>query len=439
MKKKPYLINAVAGNSKMLAAYGKRGELLRLWWPHIDFPQHADEILEGVFLGGDINELLWRNDGQWSYSQTYLKDTNIIENQAEHDKYKIEITSKEYCVPAMDILVRDFTVRNNSDSSLEVTFLHYSCFAVAESDRYNTTCFNHTYDALMHYRHEYAFSIGSELNISEFTSVNGKHQAESGRLNGTEIAMAKDGAISFNLGELMPGESRRIPIYITASQRDREAAFRKLQAAKEIGHSKLLNITEEYWKNYLKQAYDMKTGNEELDELYIRSLLVFKLMSDEQTGGLIAAPEFDEEFSKCGGYAFCWGRDAAYITTAICGAGYKDMAKRFYQWAVDAQESNGSWEHRHYMEGYLAPAWGMQIDETGSILWGIWKYFLETEDKEFITCNWISIKKAADYLVSFIDEERDCQRQVWIYGKKEVHSTLIQLLRCMEAYPELRH
>jgi glucoamylase len=410
MKKKPYLIDAVAGNSKMLAAYGKQGELLRLWWPHIDFPQHVDEILEGVYIGSGVNKLLWRNDGQWSYSQRYMDNTNIIQNSAEHESYKIQITSNEYCVPGMDILVRDFTIKNNSHKPLELTFLHYSCFSVAESDRYNTTYFNYDDDALMHYRHEYAFAIGSELNISGFTAAKGKEQCEKGSLSGVEIAMSKDAAISFELGEIMPGESVRVPIYITAAQKSHEDAFKLLQCAKEIGWEELLKRTVVYWEKYLEQAHDMRTGNKEIDELYIRSLLVFKLMSDERTGGLIAAPEFDEDFSKCGGYAFCWGRDAAYITTAICGAGYTDMGRNFYKWAVSSQESNGSWEHRHYMEGYMAPAWGMQIDETGSIVWGLWRYFEETKDRGFIEENWRSIKKAADFLLSFIDDETGLPR-----------------------------
>ena len=43
----------------------------------------------------------------------------------------------------------------------------------------------------------------------------------------------------------------------------------------------------------------------------------------EKTGGLLASPEIDEGFTKCGRYAYCWCRDAAFITGALdkCGLG----------------------------------------------------------------------------------------------------------------------
>lgn len=45
-------------------------------------------------------------------------------------------------------------------------------------------------------------------------------------------------------------------------------------------------------------------------------------------------PEFDEGFTRCGGYAFCWGRDAAYIVHALEIAGLHAEALRYYEWAL---------------------------------------------------------------------------------------------------------
>lgn len=38
---------------------------------------------------------------------------------------------------------------------------------------------------------------------------------------------------------------------------------------------------------------------------------------NEETGGIIASPEVDEELSQCGRYAYCWPRDAVFITQAL--------------------------------------------------------------------------------------------------------------------------
>jgi glucoamylase len=54
LRKKPYLVDAIAGNSAMLVTLGQTGRLYRLWWPHIDYPQHVDEIRTGLKLGNTL-------------------------------------------------------------------------------------------------------------------------------------------------------------------------------------------------------------------------------------------------------------------------------------------------------------------------------------------------------------------------------------------------
>src|SRR5262249_17950699 len=44
-----------------------------------------------------------------------------------------------------------------------------------------------------------------------------------------------------------------------------------------------------------------------------RSLITLNLLTDSQTGGILAAPECDPDFTSCGGYGFCWPRDGAFI------------------------------------------------------------------------------------------------------------------------------
>ena len=51
-------------------------------------------------------------------------------------------------------------------------------------------------------------------------------------------------------------------------------------------------------------------------------------MTDINTGAILASPEIDEYFTQCGRYAYCWGRDAAFITTALNEAGlYRDSER----------------------------------------------------------------------------------------------------------------
>jgi hypothetical protein len=109
-------------------------------------------------------------------------------------------------------------------------------------------------------------------------------------------------------------------------------------------------------------------------ELYQRSLLTLKQMQDP-TGGIIAAPEFQFEFTACGGYGYCWGRDAGFISLAMDTAGLYEESAHFYRYMAKCQAENGSFLHRHDMHGHLGPSWGLlQPDETGSVLFGLWQH-----------------------------------------------------------------
>src|SRR5207302_1131625 len=58
-------------------------------------------------------------------------------------------------------------------------------------------------------------------------------------------------------------------------------------------------------------------GAEVAGPLLRRSLLVCEVVADRATGGIIAAPEFDPHFTRCGGYGFVWGRDLAFTCLAL--------------------------------------------------------------------------------------------------------------------------
>ena len=136
----------------------------------------------------------------------------------------------------------------------------------------------------------------------------------------------------------------------------------------------------------------------QVKDLYQRTLLTLKQMQDPE-GGIIAAPEFQFEFSHCGGYGFCWGRDAGFITLAMDICGMHKESKEFYRYMTRCQSSDGSFLHRHDMSGHLGSSWGfLQPDETGSVLFGLWKHLEITKDKALAeelrpmidkACNWL--------------------------------------------------
>lgn len=399
---KPYLVDAIIGNSKMLASLGRTGRLYRLWWPNIDMPQHVDAMRTGIKRDGSSISWFDSEADGWNHKITYVPKTNIVSISARSEQQPLQVESLHFAAPEHDILVREYRFTNNSETPISFEFIVHSSFLVSENRLYNTTTFNASADALIHFRHTYFFALSSANVCTKFQAGLGWDSVQEGLLAGNVIDMRPDGALSWRIEQLAPGESVTIPLYIAAG-RDEACSLAQLEIAKSKECSEWVSETTAYWRHYLAAAAPSPIDDRDMTDLYERSVLMFKLMADHQTGSIIAAPEFDETFSRCGGYSYCWGRDAAFITTALDKAGLGELSDRFYAWTLTSQSPDGSWQQRHYHDGGLAPSWGLQIDEGASILWGMWQHYLEGGNMEFATQVWPAVQKGANFLAGFLD------------------------------------
>lgn len=420
LENKPYLIDAVIGNSRFLASMLRTGRMVRMWWPHIDFPQHADRIRAGIRLDGEGNRTSWFDgrEGGWNHQAGYLPGTNVFEVSAASPGIPIEVRSSYFAVPGEDFLVFYHRFVNKGDVPVSFSFVWYSSLLIEENPHYQTTLFHHESDALVHYRKDYYFLASGANVCAKFQACDAWDNAESGRLNGNEIQMRSDGAMEWRIEGLAPGAESVQTVYLAAGQ-NLESGLAALGVAKSKPVDEWLRITAEEDRRFIQSAAECPLDDPEVRELYERSVLTLKLMSDERSGSIVAAPEFDERFTRCGGYAYCWGRDAAFITTALDKAGLHRLSDAFYAWSLTAQDQDGSWQQRHYHDGSLAPSWGLQIDEGASILWGMLQHYhaLPPERKDaFLAMIRESAYRGAEFLIRSIDEENGLpasSRDLW--------------------------
>lgn len=404
---KPYLIDAIIGNSRFLASLGSNGRMYRAWWPHVDTPQHVDVVRTGLILD-EGREVTWFDDAAegWRHEASYMPRTNIFRTRAASEISPIQVEAVHYAVPDKDLIVREYKLTNTGSTPKTVDLLLYSSFMLDESPLYHTTMFEPSADALVHYRKRYYCAWGSSQPCSRFQAGLTFDEASVGTaaLKGSLINMQTGGAMCWRIEELAPGESYVLPLYLAAAHELHEV-LQILAEAKERSSEEWEKATKTYWEQVLKGAHPCPLDEPDIRDLYERSILMFKLMSDEQTGSIIAAPEFDEYFVRCGGYGYCWGRDAAFITTALDRAGLTELSERFYGWTLTAQSPDGSWQQRHYHDGSLAPSWGLQIDEGASILWGMYQHYKQTENRAFAARVWPAVRRGAQFLMSFLDAD----------------------------------
>lgn len=397
---KQWVTAGIVGDGRLLATVSKQGELERVFWPTIDDAQQVNEFRMGLRIGGGALRIL--HEQEQVCGQTYEEGTNILQTMYALSDVRLTVTQLDYAVPTRNVLVRTWRIHNEGSSRQDVLGYTHTRMHVGGHRQGNAVRAAVAAQVMFHYRKDVTIGIASDRPWFGYQAGNTDAALESVKLWGQGETLGDDAAVAYSLGHIEPGQTAEwtVTLCFGSSQHDVTA---QVHAWRDSGADVWLQETRAHWQRHLAQGTVIATGDAEIDRVYTRSLLAFGLLTDAVHGGLIAAPEFDPDYIRCGGYGYCWGRDAAYIATAITKAGYADVSDRFYDWVVRAQDADGKWDHRHYMNGTLAPSWGFQVDEPASILWGMWQQYQATKDKAFLARMWGSLQRGADFLVAFVD------------------------------------
>ena len=426
---------AVIGNKKMLATYSKKGELLRLFYPNVDFRQFIDYFHIGlkindsqiIYLHEDINNV---------YNQQYLQDTNILKTIIENKYFKLKISQIDAITIKDDILIKKFKFINENNIDLRINFLINSKMLSSQDNPISARIFD---DTLIQYNYDYSVGIFSKEKITSYQLHDVNRNFASGVIGGKDyIGMSSNSAISYDLGSLKPGEEREFTLFIYMKENKgtkiEENIENSIDKIRKFEVDKKIDSIKKYWRKFVKEHINLDTSNfsEKLDLIYKRSILLFPLLINSETGGIIAAPEIDEERKVSGGYAYCWPRDAVFITKALDILGMCNEAKDFYiKFCKNTQSKNGMWEQRFYTNGNLAPCWGYQIDETASVVYGICEHYKFKKDIEFLKQSIKMCENAVEFLFKYIenlleiDEEDSVKKEIELKNKNtnkiEVH------------------
>ena len=90
----------------------------------------------------------------------------------------------------------------------------------------------------------------------------------------------------------------------------------------------------------------------------------------------------------------------------------KETEKFYSNFCKITQSKNGMWEQRFYTDGKLAPCWGYQIDETASVIYGIYTHYEYTKNEKFLKDNLQMCERAITFLKKYV---RDIIDKTGIY------------------------
>ena len=405
-----YLNEAIIGNKKMIATFTAKGEMQRVYFPSKDNRQYINYFHTGVKI--NESDLIYLHDDiNNRYKQYYDTDTNILNTEITNTYFNLKIVQTDFVLIKENILLKKYTFLNESKIDLNTQFYIHSELL---SDTNNFVGCKIIDGGMMQYAHDFTFSTfakGKDIIKHQINgSINNIKRTEI--YDKDYIGMSKDSSIAYEIGTIKPGEKKELEIAILIDENKNILDIEdEIERVKRIDFEKEYINTKAYWRKYVKQHNGLKikepenSYDERIYEIYKRSILLFPLLTNAETGAIIASPEIDENFTKCGRYAYCWPRDAVFMTKAMDILKMNKETEKFYKvFCQKTQSKNGMWEQRFYTDGKLAPCWGYQIDETASVVFGVYEHYKYTNSEKFLKDNLQMCEKATDFLKRYVKD-----------------------------------
>jgi len=423
-----YYNDAIIGNQNIVVSYTKNGEILRIFYPNRDYKQMIDFFHVGlkindsgiVYLHRDINNV---------YDQYYEEGTNILNTEILNTYFNLRVIQTDYVALKENIIVKKYKFINENTIDLDINLIAHSGLISSSNNRVSGLCKN---DTLIQYNHEYVMCTFSKEKLLTSQINNTKANIMEGRVWDKDyVGMSADSSISYSLGVLKPNETREFElyIYIEDNKNGLDSLEKTVDRIRKLDFRTEYDSVKKYWRKYVKDHNGLELNlpetpkNRKIKEIYTRTILLYSLLTNNETGGIAAAVEVDEEFNCCGGYNYCWPRDAVFITHAMDILKMKKEVDKFYKtFCKNTQSRSGMWEQRFYTDGRLAPAWGYQIDETASVVFGVYNHYMHTKDQKFLKDNLKMCEKAIKYLRKYIADIFEEKEEMHVsYDLWEMH------------------
>ena len=301
-----YLNEGIIGNKNMLVTFSGKGEMLRLSYPNRDNRQYLKYFRTGMKIN-DSNLINLHEDINNNYLQYYDTDTNILNTEITNTYFNLKVLQTDFVTIKEDILVKKYTFINESNIDLDVKFLIHSELL---SDQNNFVSGMKIDTGMIQYAHD--FSVATFAKSTKLLShqINDSQSTiGSGVIDGKDyIGMSKDSSISYDIGIIKPEEKKELEICVIIDENKKTMQLfeDEIERVRRIDFNKEYNDTKSYWRKYVKSHNGLNlkdpenSYDEKIQDIYRRTILLFPLLTNQSTGGIIAAPEVDEDLTQCG-------------------------------------------------------------------------------------------------------------------------------------------
>jgi hypothetical protein len=149
-------------------------------------------------------------------------------------------------------------------------------------------------------------------------------------------------------------------------------------------------ITAREWDRFVEPVPDLHFPRASYAVSLRRSALAAVLHADSDEGAV--ASGLDRGLS-----AYCWPRDALWVSGALERLGHPSIGKGVLQWLNKVRTTHHPflyWFQKYSIDG--APEWETPaVDQTAMIPWSLERYYRRTSDLDFVTSVWPMVEQAA--------------------------------------------
>jgi glucoamylase len=424
------------GNGSLLVNFDSQYQLRDIYFPHVGKENQSagHRFRFGVWIDDVFR---WIDDANWQRDLRYETDTLVTSVSLKHPDLPVSIVSSDIVDFHENLYLRRLRVTSESDRALDVRFFFHHDFHLYESEIGDTAYYEPRRKAIFHYKDLRWFMINGSKGADSFgvdqfatgqKEINGLEgtwrDAEDGILGGNPIAQGSiDSTIALHLA-IDPRGFGELYYWIAAGERFEDVTAINRRVLDKTPAT-ILNRNAHYWRLWVKGF----TGGldllpHDIAQLYSRSLLVVRTQIDND-GGIIAANDFDITRFNRDTYSYVWPRDGALVTAALISAGYAAPSRAFLSFCGRVLTNEGYFLHKYNADGSLASSWHpwfadnqavlpIQEDETGLVLWVLWRYFEQFHEVEVIKPLYRDlVTRAGDFLVKYRDPKSGLPEPSW--------------------------
>lgn len=415
------------GNGTFLVCLDRNAQVRDLYFPYVGLENHIGGRFVhrvGVWVDGTLH---WLDDRAWSVSVASEDDALAGKTTARNDRLGVELVLHDIVYNEKNIFLRKVTVKNLSGNKRTIKVFFGHEFEIYQSHRGDTAYYDPRGDVIVHYNGKRVFMISAicdDRKFDDYTtgefSIQGKEgsyrDAEDGVLSRNPIEHGPTDSVIGFYRVFEPNEEKHIYYWLSAAESIQEARSLSDYVLHRTPEH-LLNSTFDFWNAWVhKEQFNFHDLEERVVKLFKKSLFIIRAHSDNQ-GAIIASGDSDMLQGGKDTYSYMWPRDASFSAIALDMAGDANVSQRYFRFCNEHISDGGYFMHKYRPDGSLGSSWHpwvvgdqvrlpIQEDETALVIYALWKHYEKSHDLEFVEGIYNSlIKKAADFMVLFRDEE----------------------------------